>query len=319
MASAVDPADAPARAEADDQAGRGRLSVIVVDHRRPDILAQALTSLYASRRRPDEVVVVDVESAATPALPADPAPGDGLRPCVVRIMENPGYSVACNRGAAAASGDWLLFMNSDVLLDPDCLGEVLDAVEGDASIGIATCRLRRPDGRLDHACHRGIPSVFDSLAYKSGLDRLRPGSRRLGHYRLTWLDPAESHDVEACTGAFLLIRREAFEAVGGWDEAYWFYAEDLDLCLRTTREGWRVRYVATASAVHLKGASSNLRSDERTLSADQARTRRRVQRAIVDSHERFYLQHLEATTARPMRPLVRLMFAVQRRMAGGIR
>jgi GT2 family glycosyltransferase len=208
-------------------------------------------------------------------------------------------------------------MNSDVMVDPDCLGDLLDAVDGDASIGIATCRHRRPDGRLDHACHRGIPSVFDSLAYKSGLDRLRPGSRRLGHYRLTWLDPAESHDVEACTGAFLLMRREAFEAVGGWDEAYWFYAEDLDLCLRASREGWRVRYVATASAVHLKGASSNLRADERKLSPTQAQTRRRVQRAIVDSHERFYHQHLEATTVRPLRPLVRLMFAVQRRMAGG--
>jgi GT2 family glycosyltransferase len=316
MASAAHPADA--RAAAEDRSARGRLSVIVVDHRRPDILAQALTSLYASRRRPDEIIVVDVESASQPSLPADPTPEDGLQTRVVRVIENPGYSAACNRGSAAASGDWLLFMNSDVMVDADCLGDVLAAVDGDASIGIATCRLRRPDGRLDHACHRGIPSVFDSLAYKSGLDRLRPGSRRLGHYRLTWLDPAETHDVEACTGAFLLIRRKAFEAVGGWDEAYWFYAEDLDLCLRTSQLGWRVRYVATASAVHLKGASSNLRADERTLSPAQAETRRRVQRAIVDSHERFYRQHLEATTARPVRPLVRLMFALQRRMAGGI-
>jgi GT2 family glycosyltransferase len=316
LASAAETADAPTGAE--DPAAHGRLSVIVVDHRRPDILAQALTSLYASRRRPDEVVVVDVESAEVPSLPAGAGAEDGLRTIVVRLMENPGYSVACNQGAAAASGDWLLFMNSDVMVDLDCLGDVLDAVDGDGTIGIATCRLRRPDGRLDHACHRGIPSVFDSLAYKSGLDRLRPGSRRLGHYRLTWLDPAESHDVEACTGAFLLIRREAFEAVGGWDEAYWFYAEDLDLCLRVSRAGWRVRYVATASAVHLKGASSNLRADERRLSPAQAQTRRRVQRAIVDSHERFYRQHLEATTARPVRPLVRLMFAVQRRLAGDV-
>jgi GT2 family glycosyltransferase len=314
MASSADPGDAPGAA---DRPERRRLSVIIVDHRTPGILAEALASLYLSQHRPDEIVVVDVESAEDPSLPVDPAAGEGLDLRVVRIMENPGYAAACNRGAAAASGDWLLFMNSDVMVDPECLGGILDAVDGDPSIGIATCHLRRPDGRLDHACHRGIPSVFDSLAYKSGLDRLWPGSRRLGHYRLTWLDPAETHDIEACSGAFLLMRREAFEAVGGWDEAYWFYAEDLDLCLRASRVGWRVRYVATASAVHLKGASSNLRADERELTAVQAETRRRVQRAIVDSHERFYHEHLEATTARPVRPLVGLMFAVQRRKAGG--
>ena len=117
----------------------------------------------------------------------------------------------------------------------------------------------RPDGSLDHACHRGIPSVIDLLVYKARLDRLAPRSRRLGHYRLSWLNPATVHDVEACSGAFLLMRREVLDAVGGWDERYWFYAEDLDLCLRVAQAGWRVQYVGSATAVHVKGGSSNLR------------------------------------------------------------
>ena len=110
--------------------------------------------------------------------------------------------------------------------------------------------------------------------------------------------------MEACSGAFLLIRREALEAVGGWDERYWFYAEDLDLCLRVTQAGWRVRYVGTASAVHVKGSSSNLRRSPSDLTDEQRATRRRVREAIIDSHERFYREHLEAGTARPLRPLV---------------
>ena len=171
-----------------------------------------------------------------------------LVPRLLLLPDNPGYAAACNRGAAAASGDWLLFMNADVMVDAACLGAVLAEAAPDPGIGIATCRLVRPDGSLDHACHRGIPSVLDSLIYKARLDRLAPRSRRLGHYRLSWLDPWTVHDVEACSGAFLLIRREALEAVAGWDERYWFYAEDLDLCLRVTQAGWRVRYVGTATA-----------------------------------------------------------------------
>ena len=137
----------------------------------------------------------------------------------------------------------------------------------------------------------------------------RPGSRRLGHYRLSWLDPLTVHDVEACSGAFLLIRRAALAAVGGWDERYWFYAEDLDLCLRVAQAGWRVRYVGTATATHVKGGSSNLRRAPRELTEAQRATRQRVREAAVESHERFYREHLAAGTARPLRPLVRAMFA----------
>ncbi len=288
-----------------------RLSVVIVNHHRPDLLADALVALYASERRPDEIAVVETDATDAPPLPAD----DRTPAVPVRLLllpDNPGYAAACNRGAAQVSGDWILFMNADVNVSPECLGAVLAEATADPGIGIATCRLVRPDGSLDHACHRGIPSVVDSLVYKARLDRLAPHSRRLGHYRLSWLDPSTVHDVEACTGAFLLIRREALEAVGGWDERYWFYAEDLDLCLRVTQAGWRVRYVGTASAVHVKGSSSNLRRSPSDLTDEQRATRRRVREAIIDSHERFYREHLEAGTARPLRPLVGLMFRLDR-------
>jgi len=295
-----------------------RLSVIVVNHHRPDLLAEALRAIYASERRPDEIVVVETDATTPPPLPADvhdpPLP---LRLLV--LADNPGYAAACNRGAAKATGDWLLFMNADVIVSPECLGAVLAEAASDPAIGIATGRLVRPDGTLDHACHRGIPSVIDSLVYKARLDRLAPRARRLGHYRLSWLDPLGTHDVEACTGAFLLIRREAFEAVASWDERYWFYAEDLDLCLRVTRAGWRVRYVGSASAVHVKGSSSNLRRAARDLTDEQRATRQKVRLAVIDSHRRFYHEHLAADTARPLRPLVEAMFAAQRLLATRLR
>jgi len=296
------------------------VTVVVVDYRNPALLGQCLSRLFAAERIPADVVVVDVDPLGELVLPAEVTNvPDGPRLHVATTSDNPGYAAACNRGAAGAASEWLLFMNSDVLVERDTLGVVLDAVASDQTVGIATPRLELPGGGIDHACHRGIPSPFDSLWYKVRLDRLFPRSRRFGRYRMTWLDTREVHDIESCTGAFLLIRREALEAVGGWDEGYWFYAEDLDLCLRVGRAGWRVRYVGTASALHLKSSSSHVRRRDAELDPQQLETRRRVRRAIVESHERFYRQHLEAGTARPVRPLVSAMFALQRRAAARAR
>lgn len=299
-------------------AERARVDVtlVVVDYRNPELLARCLSRVFAADPVPADVVVVDVDPLAELVLPETLAGvRDGPRLRVARTSDNPGYSAACNRGAEGATTEWLLFMNSDVMLEPDTLGAVLDEVGADPTVGIATCRLDLPGGGIDHACHRGIPSPLDSLWYKARLDRLFPRSRRFGRYRMTWLDTGTVHDVEACTGAFLLIRRAALEAVNGWDERYWFYAEDLDLCLRVSQAGWRVRYVGTTSAVHEKSSSSHVRRRDGELAPEQLETRRRVRRAIVESHQRFYHEHLEADTARPVRWLVEAMFALQRRMA----
>ena len=110
----------------------------------------------------------------------------------------------------------------------------------------------------------------------------------------------------------MLVLRDAFDAVGGWDERYWFYAEDVDLCLRVRRTGRRVRYVGTASATHVKGASSKLRTRRSSLPARERSNRRRVERAIVESHWLFFREHLERTTARPISWMIRVMFAAQR-------
>lgn len=282
-----------------------RLSAIVVGYRQPGLVHRAVDALESGSRRPDQIIVVDVD-------PVDPiAARSGFS--VVTVDDNPGYAAACMRGAADADGDWLVFLNADVTVSPGALSRTLQAGLADETIAIVTCRLELPDGSLDHACHRGIPSVFDSLSYKVGLDRLGVARRRLGHYRMTWLDPSTSHEVEACTGAFLMIRRDAFEAVGGWDTTYRFYAEDLDLCLRVRQAGWRVWYAAEATATHAKGSASHLQQDPASLSSDDLATRRWVREAVLESHERFYEQHLEPTTSPLLRPLVRAQFAWQRR------
>lgn len=286
-----------------------RLTAIIVHHRTPALLAACVETLCAGSRPPDEIVVVDNEVQADAPEPRWDTP---VPVRVLATTDNPGYAASCNLGAASATGDVLLFLNADVAVRPDCVGRCLETLTGDAGVGIVTCRLERPDGTLDHASHRGMPTPFASAAYLLRLDRIRPRSRRLGRYRMSWLDPSTDHEVEACSGAFLMIRRSVLQQVGGWDERYWFYGEDLDLCVRVRGTGKRVRYLGSTSAIHVKGASSHLREPDRALGPEERRLKRRVQEAILESHQLFFQQHVAPGASALERAAARVLFAMQR-------
>jgi GT2 family glycosyltransferase len=283
------------------------LSAIIVYHRSSSLVNDCIRALHDGTVKPDEIIVVDNESTDG-AL--DPDLVD-VRVRLIRIAANPGYAAACNTGAAAARGDRLLFLNPDVTVSVGCVERCLEVLAVDDSIGIVTPRLERPGGRLDHACHRGLPTPLASFAYKLRLHRLAPRSRRLSRYTMAWLDPRTDHDVEACSGAFLLIRRDVLEAAGGWDERYRFYAEDLDLCLRVGEGGHRVRYLGTVIATHLKGALSHYATPDGSLSAAQRQVKRWAQREVIASHRLFFQEHLREGARLPVRLLVEGMFALQ--------
>ena len=286
------------------------LSAIIINHRSSMLADAAARSLLGGSLAPDEIVVIDNEGTDG-GLSAELRARPDVR--LVARAENPGYSASCNLGAKSARGDILLFLNADVALEPDCLRRCAAILADDPGIGIVTARLVRPDGTLDHACHRGLPTTASSLAYLLRLHRLAPRSRRLGGYTMSWLDPLTEHDVEACSGAFMLMPRAVLDAAGGWDERYRFYGEDLDLCLRVRDAGWRVRYVADAVATHVKGAFSLRDVPDEALTPEQRRHKLAVRRDVLAAHRLFYAEHLEAGAAWPMRRAAELLFRVQER------
>ena len=124
-----------------------------------------------------------------------------------------------------------------------------------SSFGAATCRLLLPSGRIDPACRRSEPTLWSAFSKQLGLSRLVPANRVFGHYNLTHVDETRPHPIDAASSAFLLLRRRALEACGGgFDERFFLYGEDLDLCRRLREAGFPLLYWPGATPVHHKGS-----------------------------------------------------------------
>lgn len=179
----------------------------------------------------------------------------------VRLIANPsnaGFSVANNQAIRAGAGDYVLALNPDTRVTGGSLQRMLDLMEERPEVGISGCRLEQEDGTLDHAARRSFPTPLSALGHFTGLGRHERARGALAAYRAP---DVESGPVDAVNGAFMLIRRSALDEVGLFDEGYWMYVEDLDLCYRFKQAGWISWYEPSVTVTHVKaGTSGTLRS-----------------------------------------------------------
>jgi GT2 family glycosyltransferase len=238
----------------------GLISVITVNFNAGEHLVAGARAALASTA-PLELLVVDNGStdgsldALREALGSDPR---------VRIVENGvnvGFAKANNQALAAARGDWLLFLNPDCVIEPGTIGQMKAALEAHPEAGMAGCLLLNPDGTEQAGCRRETPTPGKAFVRAFGLARL---ARRLGMDAGRVRDfvrrgdplPSQPVSVEAISGAFMFVRREALEKVGPLDEGYFLHCEDLDWCLRFRQAGYDVVFVPGVAVVHDKGTSS---------------------------------------------------------------
>ncbi|MBO0709630.1 MAG: glycosyltransferase family 2 protein, partial [Candidatus Dormibacteraeota bacterium] len=142
------------------------------------------------------------------------------------------------------------------LVKPRCVDRLADYLLLHPEVGAVGPRLIRPSGELDLACRRGFPTPRASFFRVVGLSRVFSHSRFFNAYNLGYLDEHEEHEIDSGTGACLLVRRSTIDQVGFFDPDFFMYGEDLDLCFRIKDGGWKVMYVPSAEAVHLKGQST---------------------------------------------------------------
>ncbi len=240
-----------------------RLSVIIVNRNTADLLIRSLDHLFRSEleERP-EVIVVDNGSTD------DSVQRVREKYPEVKIIEagrNLGFAAANNRAFERSTGEFLLLVNTDAMLGPDCAAKLLELMVEDDKVGMAGPQLFNEDGGLQTS-YEAIPTLATECLNRSLLKRLFP-KRYPSKYRpLTNPEP-----VEALIGAVVMIRRKAFEELGGFDEDYFFFLEETDLAVRMGKNGWKVVHEPRARAVHLQGATA--KTDEAAARIEFYRSR----------------------------------------------
>lgn len=227
-----------------------KLSIIVLSYNTKDLLQQTLQSIP---KHPDwEVIVVDNASSDDSVAMLQQA-----FPSVKLILnkKNLGFAAANNQAIKQATGEFVLLLNSDTVVQPNALEQLLQLLEQDESIGVVTPKVVLPDGSIDLACHRGMPTPWRAFTYFSKLEQVFPNSKLFGGYHLTHKDFNVTHEVEAVSGVAMMVRRSVIDKVGMLDERFFFYAEDLDWCLRIREARWKIVYHPQATILHFKSQS----------------------------------------------------------------
>ncbi len=178
--------------------------------------------------------------------------------------KNVGFGAANNIAMLHATGKYFLLINPDTIVREDTFTKMILFFEQNPEAGIAGCKVLNADGSLQLACRRGFPGPWTSFTKVMGLSTLFPKSRLFARYNLTYLDENKTYEVDAVSGAFMMLRKEVYDKIGGFDQEFFMYGEDLDLCYRTQQAGYKVFYVHLTEIIHYKGESTKRSSMDET-------------------------------------------------------
>lgn len=229
-----------------------RTAAVVVNYESGPSLAGCLADLRAAGVA--ELVVVDNGSSdGSLAGATEAVAGVG----VVVPGRNLGYGAAANRGVAASSAPFVLVCNPDLEVPARAVTSMVSVLDADPGCALVGPLIRTPEGDR-YPSARQFPSMVDAAGHAL-LGLFAPDNRFTRTYQRSELDGAGTgvRSADWVSGACFLVRRTAFEAVGGFDESYFMYAEDVDLCWRLGREGWHVAYAPAAEVTHIQGRSTD--------------------------------------------------------------
>jgi GT2 family glycosyltransferase len=265
------------------------ISIIVVNYNTRDRLRGCLTSIARSEGvgSVETFVVDNASNDGSTEMVAVEFPWVQL----VRSGANRGFAWANNVALRRARGERILLLNPDTEFGPAALAAMVAYLDAHPEAAAVGPKLVRGDGSLDLACRRSFPTPAVAFYRLSGLSRAFPHSPRFGRYNLTHLDPELEADVDAISGAFMLLRRDAIAQVGLLDERFFMYGEDLDWAYRMKERGWHIRYNPSVTVVHYKGESSRLAARQATV-------------AFFRAMHLFYAKHYRAETPRTLDRLI---------------
>lgn len=228
------------------------LAVIVINYDSGDHLRNCVLNLAAAVGGVEAAFIVVDNASQDASLDGIELAQSGIT--VIRNDENKGYGRACNQGFAATSAPFACFLNPDIVPEPASLALMLEALSSRPDAGVVGPRLNNPDGSC-YPSGRVVPSWRVAIGH-AVFGLFTDNNRYTRAYKMLDVDHGIERDVDWVSGAAMMVRREAFEQIGGFDEGFFMYVEDLDLCARVKQAGWRVVYYPKAQMLHHVAGSS---------------------------------------------------------------
>jgi hypothetical protein len=261
-----------------------KISIIVVNFNAEKLLKECLDSLCRETQDTSfDVWMVDNNSHdESVSMVRENFPEVNL----IENDDNLGFSKANNQALTKSASDYILLLNPDTVVRDRAIDKMVAFMDAHPDVGISGCRVLNKDGSLQPACRRSVPTPKVAFYHLSGLSRLFPNSMIMAKYNLTYLDPDQSHEVDAVSGAFLLIRRAVVDQIGLLDERFFIYGEDVDWCVRAKQAGWKVIYHPEAEILHYKGGCS----------ANSRRTAYEFYRAMYLFHRKHFAKNHSPVT-----------------------
>lgn len=202
----------------------------------------------------------------------------------IKNKENLGFGKANNQVLKHVNSGFVLTLNPDTVLQKGVIKYLIDYMNNHGDIGACTAKVVYENGEIDWATHRGLPTPLASFKYYFLKDD--------SEYHLTNQDLTTAHEVDAVSGAFLLTRAEVLKKVGVFDEDYFMYAEDLDLCYRIKKAGFKIMYVPEVEVTHYKGIASGLKKHSQGSTTANLETKQRSLNAFYSTMKIFYKKHM---------------------------
>ena len=265
------------------------LSIVIVSFNVEELLAKCLESIEKySEDITKEVFVVDNNSSDNTVLRIRK---DFPKVTLIANKKNLGFSKANNQALKKAKGDYLLVLNPDTELKQGTLHKMIGFMRKNKDVAVSTCRVELADGSLDRDCRRHFPTPWRSFCHFSNLSKIFKGSKIFDQYYMGYMPDNIEQEVDACAGAFMMIRSSALKKVGYFDEDFFFYGEDLDWCWRFREKGYRIVYTPITKIIHHKGASSGIKDSSKKISKATKESKRRVLKESTRAMRLFYEKH----------------------------
>lgn len=232
-------------------------SVIIVAYNSCDFLPACLKSVRDACEGVESQIIVLDNGSSEPILPE-------IKKFFPEVLwldskENLGFGKGCNLAEKQATKPYLFFINPDTIISKNAFHEMLQFMEEHPDAGTVGCRILNEDGSLQWACRRSFPTIVSAVSKTIGLAALFPKNKTLASYNMTYADPDEMTEVDAISGSFFCMRRDLYEKLGGFDEDFFMYGEDLDLCFRAKVAGCKNYYTPSTNILHFKGQSCRTR------------------------------------------------------------